>query len=89
MSLYSLHFASRADKQLSKMDPGVRKIIIAWLRKNVANTANPRLHGKALTGDRAGSWRYRIGSYRVLCEIQDDQAIVLAIEIGHFREIYE
>ncbi|WP_257161859.1 type II toxin-antitoxin system RelE family toxin [Corynebacterium cystitidis] len=89
MTRYSLRFTKRADKQFSKMDPGVRRIILAWLRKNVADNPDPRVHGKALTGDRAESWRYRIGSYRVLCEIHDAQAIVLAVESGHRREVYK
>ncbi|SER62460.1 type II toxin-antitoxin system RelE family toxin [Corynebacterium cystitidis] len=87
MTRYSLRFTKRADKQLSKLDPGVRRIILAWLRKYVSDSTNPREHGKVLSGDRAGSWRYRVGNYRILCEINDNQAIVLAIEIGHRREV--
>ena len=86
---YSLEYSQRAAKQLAKMDPNVRRTIVAWLRKHVNNSANPRLFGKGLTGGLSGQWRYRIGNYRVLCEIQDDQLVVLALEIGHRSSIYK
>lgn len=86
--MWRLRFSKRADKQLSKMDPGVRRIVVSWLIKNIDGCTDPRAHGKGLTGNHAGEWRYRIGDYRVLCEIKDDELLVLAIEIGHRREIY-
>lgn len=51
-------------------------------------TDNPRLHGKALTGDLKGLWRYRIGDYRLLADINDFELVIIAIDIGHRREIY-
>lgn len=87
--MWRLEFSKRADKQLSKMDPGVRRVIIAWLLKNIDGCIDPRAHGKGLTANRSGKWRYRVGDYRVLCEIRDDELIVLAIEIGHRRDIYD
>lgn len=87
--MWHLEFSKRADKQLSKMDPGVRRVIIAWLLKNVDGCIDPRAHGKGLTANRSGKWRYRVGDYRVLCEIRDDELIVLAIEIGYRRDIYD
>lgn len=87
--MWRLEFSKRADKQLSKMDPGVRRVIIAWLLKNIDGCIDPRAHGKGLTANRSGKWRYRVGDYRVLCEIRDDELIVLAIEIGYRRDIYD
>lgn len=87
--MWSLKFSKRADKQLSKMDAGVRRIIVAWLLKHIDGCEDPRAFGKGLTANRSGEWRYRIGDYRVLCEIRDDDLIVLAIEIGHRRDIYK
>lgn len=72
----------------SKMNPGIRRIIVAWLMKNIDGCEDPRAHGKGLTANRSGAWRYRVGDYRVLCEIREEELIVLAIEIGHHREIY-
>ena len=87
--MWSLKFSKRADKQLSKMDAGVRRIIVAWLLKHIDGCEDPRAFGKGLTANRSGEWRYRIVDYRVLCEIRDDDLIVLAIEIGHRREVYK
>lgn len=87
--MWRLVFSKRADKQLSKMDPGVRRVIVAWLLKNIDGCIDPRAHGKGLTANRSGKWRYRVGDYRVLCEVRDDELIVLAIEIGHRRDIYD
>lgn len=87
--MWHLEFSKRADKQLSKMDPGTRRVIVAWLLKNIDGCADPRAHGKGLTANRSGQWRYRIGDYRVLCEIRDNDLVVLAIEIGHRRDVYD
>ena len=87
--MWSLKFSKRADKQLSKMDAGVRRIIVAWLLKHIDGCEDPRAFGKGLTANRSGEWRYRIGDYRVLCEIRDDDLIVLAIEIGHRSDSYK
>ena len=87
--MWRLEFSKRADRQLSKMDPGVRRVIVAWLLKNVDGCMDPRAHGKGLTANRSGKWRYRVGDYHILCEIKDEELIVLAIEVGHRREIYD
>lgn len=86
--MWRLRYSRRADKQLGKLDPGVRRIIIAWLAKHVDGCEDPRAMGRGLTAGMSGKWRYRIGDYRVLCEIQDEELVVLAIEIGHRRDIY-
>lgn len=71
------------------MDPGVRRIIVAWLLKNVDGCEDPRAHGKGLTANRSGEWRYRVGDYRILCEIRDEELVVLALEVGHRRSVYK
>ena len=86
---YSLVFSKEADKQISKLDPGVRRMILKWLDKNVDGSFNPRAHGKALSANRAGQWRYRIGDYRVICLIEDDRLVVLCITVAHRREVYD
>ncbi|MBF0699267.1 type II toxin-antitoxin system RelE family toxin [Streptococcus danieliae] len=72
-------------KQLKKLDPFTRKQIKSYLENLVDN---PRSKGKGLTANRAGQWRYRIGSHRVIVNIQDDELVVLALEVGHRRDIY-
>lgn len=86
---YKVVLTERAKKQLKKLDKHTSALIIGWLEKNINDCENPRLHGKALVENKSGQWRYRIGDYRVICEIQDNEVIVLVLEIGHRREIYE
>ena len=85
---WELRVAPDAMKQLSKLDKPTAKLILSWLRKNIDGCDDPRAHGKALVGNLAGSWRYRVGDYRVLCEIQDAELVVLAFEVSHRREVY-
>ena len=85
---YKVRFTERAKKQLKKLDKHIAALIIGWLEKNIQNCENPRLHGKGLVENKSGQWRYRIGDYRVICEIQDKEIIVLVLEVGHRREIY-
>lgn len=87
--MWSLGFSKKADKQLSKINPGVRRVIASWLLKNLDGCEDPRVHGRPLKGNLAGAWRYRIGDYRVLCEIRDHELLVLALEVGHHKDIYE
>lgn len=86
--MYKLKFDKQAVKQLKKIDKPIAEMILRWLYKNVDNTTNPKQHGKNLKGDLKGLWRYRVGNYRVICHINDDELIVLALEVGHRRDIY-
>lgn len=85
---YKIIFTERAKKQLKQLGKHISALIIGWLEKNVEGCNNPRQHGKGLVENKSGQWRYRIGDYRVLCEIQDEKVIVLVLEIGHRKEIY-
>ena len=87
--MWTLVFSKKADKQLSKMNPDVRRIIISWLLKNIDGCDDPRVHGKGLTSNRSGEWHYRIGDYRVLCEIRENELVVLALSVGHRSSIYK
>ncbi|MCL2883496.1 MAG: type II toxin-antitoxin system RelE/ParE family toxin [Coriobacteriia bacterium] len=85
---WSVRISDKALKQLRKTDPGHRRIILAWLAKSIDGCADPRQFGKALSANFAGKWRYRIGEYRVIVEIRDDELIVLALEVGHRKNVY-
>ena len=87
MSL-KLQFTEKELKKLKKMDKHTARLITGWLRKNIENCVDPRQHGKGLTSNRSGAWRYRIGDYRIIVEIQDEKIIVVDVEIGHRKEIY-
>ena len=86
---YSVETTPRFDKEFKKLDRYTQKMIKAWIVKNMVGCDNPRIHGKALTANRTGQWRYRIGDYRLICLIKDNELIILAMTIGHRREVYE
>jgi len=86
---YKILTTQKFDKAFSKLDKHTQKMIKSWIVKNLVDTENPRIHGKGLTANRSGQWRYRIGDYRLLCDIQDDQLIIVMINVGHRRDIYE
>lgn len=86
---YTVEYTKQAVKELEKLDKYTRKIILLWIDKNLQDTEDPRIHGKALTADRAGQWRYRVGDYRIIAKIEDDKLVILVITIGHRREIYD
>ncbi len=81
-------FTESARKELKKLDKYTQKIILLWLQKNLDGCSDPRIHGKALTSNRVGQWRYRVGDYRIIASIEDDKLVILVIAVGHRREIY-
>ena len=70
------------------MDKTNAALILGWIRKNLENCENPRVHGKGLTANRSGQWRYRVGDYRILADIQEDRVLILVLNIGHRSDIY-
>ena len=70
------------------MDRQSAKRILDFLENRIATQEDPRVSGKPLKGDLGIFWRYRVGDYRVLYEIQDGQLVILAALIGHRKEIY-
>ena len=85
---YSIHYADTAIKALKKIDPHQTRLIIAWIEKNLIGCDNPRSHGKPLTDDLKGLWRYRIGAYRIIADIQDAVITIEIVDVGHRRGIY-
>lgn len=82
-----LETTARFDREFSKLDRYTQLMIKAWIDKNLEGCSDPRAHGKGLTANRSGQWRYRIGDYRLICDIQDKKLLILALEIGHRKEI--
>ncbi|MDO4680458.1 MAG: type II toxin-antitoxin system RelE/ParE family toxin [Aerococcus sp.] len=85
--MYQLRFSKQALKTMEKLDRYDSKLIYQWLLKHIEETDNPRARGKALVGNKKGLWRYRVGNYRILCEIQEAQLVVLALKVGRRRDI--
>ena len=87
--MYHVEFTKEALKQLKKLDRPTAALIIGWIRKNLEGCNDPRLHGKGLVANRSGQWRYRVGDYRILADIDDDKVRILVIQVGHRREVYQ
>ena len=85
---YKVEFTSHALKDLKKLDRHTAALILGWIRKNLENYENPRLHGKGLSANRSCEWRYRVGDCRILAKIDDNKIIILVLNVGHRRDIY-
>jgi len=84
---WTVEISNIAERQLQKLDRSIQKrILLDWLSDRIDGCKNPRHFGEPLKGDLSGFWRYRIGDYRVLCEIQDEIIVVLVLTIGHPNE---
>jgi mRNA interferase RelE/StbE len=75
-------------KQLHKLDRTAAQQILAYLNEKIATSLDPRRFGKSLTGDKSGLWRYRVGDYRIICNILDAELVVVVIEVGHRSDVY-
>ncbi len=81
-------YSEEALKSLKKLDRPVQKLIISYMDK-IALLEEPRARGKALSASLRGFWRYRVGDYRILCEIQDEKLIICVVDIDHRKNIYK
>ena len=81
-------FSEKARKQLKKQGHSAQVEIISYLEERIQSDQNPRRFGKPLVGDLAGLWRYRVGSCRIVCKIEDEKLIVLIVAVGDRKNIY-
>jgi mRNA interferase RelE/StbE len=77
-----------AQNQIAKLDHIAQAEVIRYLRERVQQAENPRELGKALHGEKKGLWRYRVGDYRLICDIQDASNTVVVLALGHRKEVY-
>ena len=89
MRRYNVELSDRFKREFRKLDKYTQKIIRAWIDKNLVNCEDPGKHGKGLTTNRSGQWRYRIGDDRLICSIEDEKLVILALTVGHRSEIYK
>ena len=86
--IYHVEFDKTVYKSLSKLDKYTSKMLLNWIDSKLEGCDNPRLHGKPLSSNLSGLWRYRVGDYRIIAKIEDDKVLILIVSIGHRREIY-
>ncbi|MDE3735675.1 type II toxin-antitoxin system RelE/ParE family toxin [Pseudomonas resinovorans] len=86
--VWTIEYTDTARTQLRKLDKQTAKRILDFLDERVADRADPRSTGKALTGPLGGLWRYRIGDFRLICDIQDGALRILVVQLGNRRDLY-
>ena len=87
--MYTFSTDENFEREFKKLDKTVRVMITQWIKKHLMDCDNPRAFGKALVGNLKGYWRYRIGNYRLLAIIKDDELITVAVETEHRKSVYK
>ena len=85
---WKIEVTETAKKQLSKLDHQVQAEIVTYLRERIQTDEDPRRYGAPLRKDLAGRLKYRVGHYRIICEIQDEKILLLVLMVGHRSRIY-
>ena len=85
---WAVEISATAARQIAKLDRQVQSRIVRFLRERIATSEDPRRLGKPLRGDRPGLWRFRVGDYRLLCDIQQQPITVLALYVARRKEAY-
>ena len=86
--VWRVEFHRAAVSDLRKLGPDGERRVLRYLRERIASSNDPRRFGHALTGDRKGLCRYRVGDYRIVASIEDDRFVVLVVTVGHRRQVY-
>ncbi len=86
---WRIELSDLARKNLRKLDPQTRMRVLKFLTSRLANLEDPRSLGAALTGSELGNfWKYRVGDYRVIADIQDHVMCILVVRVGNRRDVY-
>lgn len=85
---WTLRISETARRQLKKLDPSTAQGLLRYLNRLLLQTEDPRQMGKALTANLSGLWRYRVGDYRVICQIEDERLVVLVVGLSHRSDVY-
>jgi mRNA interferase RelE/StbE len=87
--IWSVEFDDAAAKELRKLNRQAQQEILRYLRERITTDEDPRRFGKPLSRDLAGLWRYRVGNYRLVCDIEDEKVVVLVVRVGHRKDVYK
>ncbi|HEX8815213.1 MAG TPA: type II toxin-antitoxin system RelE/ParE family toxin [Terriglobales bacterium] len=85
---WTIEITRTAERQIKKLDQVAQKSIVHFLRERLRPAENPRQLGKPLHGEKRGLWRYRVGDYRLICDIQQEKITVVVLEVGHRKDVY-
>ena len=86
---WRIDVSQTAEKQLAKLDRVVARRIVAFLRERLSVLDDPRVIGEALKGSELGEfWKYRVGDWRLICQIEDAHITITVLRLGNRREVY-
>jgi mRNA interferase RelE/StbE len=85
---WTIEITRTAEKQITKLHRDAQQAIVRFLRERLAGTENPRQWGRPLQGEKRGLWRYRVGDYRLICDIQEKRITVMVLQVGHRKDVY-
>lgn len=87
---WKIEFDPGAERELSQLDPPIARRLLGFLRDRLATLDDPRSIGEALKGSRLGAfWKYRVGDYRIIASIEDEEVRILVVRIGNRRAVYK
>jgi mRNA interferase RelE/StbE len=87
--VYKIEFSEKAKKSIKKLDRQVQKKILDYIDEKICKNPYHKRLGIKLSYEKAGLWRYRVGDYRIICEINDKKITILVLDVGHRRDIYK
>ena len=86
---WEITYQTTAWKTLSKLDKQIAQRITRFMQERIAPLENPRSVGEALTGNELGDyWKYRVGDYRIVVEIEDKVLRIVVVKLGNRRDVY-
>ncbi len=85
---WTIEYAASVRRTVRKLDPPAQRRLQDFLETRLRSASDPRAFGKPLSGPLGRLWRYRVGDWRIVCDIQDDRLVVLVLRIAHRREVY-
>lgn len=86
---WTIKIKKTAEKQITRLEKRVQKRIVNFLKERLLKSDDPRRQGKKLTGNKGDLWRYRVGDYRLICKLKDNELIILLLAVGHRKNIYK
>ena len=87
--IWTIEWDDRARRELRRLDQQAQRTILKYFSERIATDKDPKRFGRALRHELQGLWRYRIGNYRAICQIQDESVNILVLGVGHRRQIYK
>lgn len=86
--MWRTEYTDVAERALLKLDKPVRERILAFFRERAEKLEDPKVVAEPLVGELRGLWRFRVGDYRIICDIRHEVLLILVLQVGHRKEVY-